>query len=61
MPGRRIPELAEESATLIGRVIAPEEFAVHFRIQSDQERFDEFWVGLQQSDGVRRYILETGK
>ena len=55
------PRTAEECAALIGRIVAPEQFAAHFGIQSDQERFDEFRVGLQQRDGVRRHLLQTGK
>ena len=58
---RRIPELAKVRSALIGRIVAPEQFAAHFGVESDQERFDEFRIGLEQRDGVRRHMLQTGE
>src|SRR6266536_925148 len=36
-PGGRIPELPEIGAALVGGVVAPQKFATHFSIQSDQK------------------------
>ena len=55
------PELAKVGSALIGRIVAPEQLAAHFGIQSDQIRFDECWIGLQQGDRVRRHLLQAGE
>jgi len=53
----RIPKLPEERATLIGGIVAPEQFATQLRIQADEKRFDKLRISFQQRHRVRRHLL----
>src|SRR5262249_49383381 len=58
---RCIPELAEESAALVGGIVAPQKLAVHLYIQAYQKRLDEFRICFQKRDCVRGNFIQTGK
>src|SRR5690606_9825514 len=49
---RHIPELAEVAAALVGRILAPQQFARKLVVEAGHVRFDEFLVGFQQRDAV---------
>ena len=59
--GRRVPELAERRAALIGGIAAPQQLAAHLAVQADHVRLDEPVVRLQQLHGVGRHVAETGE